>query len=214
MRTAHPAYQGKWPRVRLEILERDGYLCQIGDVGCTVKATTVDHIIDVLSGGAWWDEDNLRAACDPCNQRRRKHKGSRRWMSATTYITLVTGPPDADLLTYVRTHSQPSDLIVDHTALTRSLGSSTAATTARNNLLNQLRQGTIRTPRAWITSSNPRATTTLPHHRVITIPTRGHPSRGGTKQGSVGHGSDAAADAWLAAVAGTSTKPDASSRAW
>jgi 5-methylcytosine-specific restriction protein A len=53
--------------VRPKILARDGYRCQIGGPRFTVKATEVDHIVQVADGGDWYDEDNLRAACRACN---------------------------------------------------------------------------------------------------------------------------------------------------
>lgn len=204
-------YAGKWPKVRLKVLERDGWLCQIRGPGCTVKATCVDHIVEVLSGGSWWDESNLRAACVTCNNRRIGQHGSRRWQAARTYITLVTGPPDADLLQYVRTHAQPSDLVIDHTALARSLGSSTAATTARNTLLNQLRQGKVSNARAWITSSNPNAASTLPHHRVVVREGVAQP-QGGSPTG--GMGPVVAPDTWQARRQAVATAAPTASRAW
>lgn len=71
----HPAYRHPWPTVRLAILDRDGWRCQIAGPTCTGAATSVDHIVPVLDGGAWYDPDNLRAACWPCqNARRRKTK--------------------------------------------------------------------------------------------------------------------------------------------
>src|SRR5664280_1276336 len=68
-----PWYQGPWRRVRLTILERDGYLCRIKGPKCTVIATQVDHIVPVKpdgSGGAWFEPANLRAACFACNRDR------------------------------------------------------------------------------------------------------------------------------------------------
>jgi 5-methylcytosine-specific restriction endonuclease McrA len=58
-------------RVRQAVLERDGYRCQIGAPGCLERATQVDHIVPRSHGGAMWDPDNLRAACERCNQGRR-----------------------------------------------------------------------------------------------------------------------------------------------
>ena len=63
----HPAYRGKWQGVRRAILERDNHTCQIGLTGCKGTANTVDHITPLAMGGAWWDHDNLRAACSFCN---------------------------------------------------------------------------------------------------------------------------------------------------
>jgi 5-methylcytosine-specific restriction protein A len=88
---ADPQYRGPWKQIRLAILVRDGYACQINRPGCTGRATQVDHIVPINEGGAWWDRTNLRAACAHCNigrgegngnLQRRRHQPippSRRW---------------------------------------------------------------------------------------------------------------------------------------
>lgn len=53
--------------MRHPILERDGYACQIRGPRCTGTATTVDHIVPLIQGGARLDPANLRAACLRCN---------------------------------------------------------------------------------------------------------------------------------------------------
>jgi 5-methylcytosine-specific restriction endonuclease McrA len=65
-----PWYSGPWKRVRLSILERDGYLCTIRAAGCTKTATEVDHILPAAldpTGHGWYDPENLRASCRSCN---------------------------------------------------------------------------------------------------------------------------------------------------
>jgi hypothetical protein len=62
-----PQYGSKWRRVRKQVLERDGYVCQVRLKRCTITATCVDHIVPVSAGGSWLDKANLRAACEPCN---------------------------------------------------------------------------------------------------------------------------------------------------
>jgi 5-methylcytosine-specific restriction protein A len=77
-----PQYSGPWKKVRLQVLERDGNRCQIRGQGCTDTATEVDHILPVSMGGAWYDEDNLRASCSRCNNARNVKKtltASRAW---------------------------------------------------------------------------------------------------------------------------------------
>lgn len=59
-----------WRRVRTEVLERDGGLCQVRLKGCTVEAAAVDHIIPVSDGGTLFDPANLRACCRSCNATR------------------------------------------------------------------------------------------------------------------------------------------------
>lgn len=60
-----------WRRIRLVILKRDGYRCQVRGRRCTGVATEVDHIVRLIDGGAPLDPDNLRAACRRCNRGRR-----------------------------------------------------------------------------------------------------------------------------------------------
>jgi hypothetical protein len=53
---------GRWKKLRLRILARDGYTCSYcGDV-----ANEVDHIIPLKRGGSD-DPDNLVACCRTCN---------------------------------------------------------------------------------------------------------------------------------------------------
>lgn len=63
-----------WRRLRLRVLQRDGYLCQIRRAGCTLRATQVDHIIprkDLPAGSTLnLDDTNLRASCANCNSAR------------------------------------------------------------------------------------------------------------------------------------------------
>jgi len=77
-----PQYSGPWKKIRVKVLERDGYRCQIRAAGCTQNAEEVDHILPVSMGGEWFDEENLRAACARCNNARNmKHRttASRVW---------------------------------------------------------------------------------------------------------------------------------------
>jgi 5-methylcytosine-specific restriction endonuclease McrA len=59
-----------WRRIRLAVLDRDGWRCQIAGPECSSVATCVDHIVPRSEGGAMWDPANLRAACRRCNGRR------------------------------------------------------------------------------------------------------------------------------------------------
>lgn len=69
-RRSEAVYWGPWPALRLRVLARDGYRCQVGGPRCRGVASVVDHIIPVRAGGAWWDKSNLRAACRSCNTAR------------------------------------------------------------------------------------------------------------------------------------------------
>ena len=62
--TRHWTYREE--KMRLRILKRDNFECQIRGPGCMVVADTVDHIHPKILGGLA-TPDNLRAACRPCN---------------------------------------------------------------------------------------------------------------------------------------------------
>lgn len=62
-RLTEPGYRA----LRLAILDRDGWQCQIKGKTCTHAATVVDHIIARADGGDCYDPRNLRAACRACN---------------------------------------------------------------------------------------------------------------------------------------------------
>jgi 5-methylcytosine-specific restriction endonuclease McrA len=51
--------------VRAKVLERDGWVCH----WCGGPARSVDHLIPLIAGGPS-TEDNLVAACGPCNSKR------------------------------------------------------------------------------------------------------------------------------------------------
>jgi 5-methylcytosine-specific restriction protein A len=65
-------YGTGWKKVRLMVLERDGWLCRVRGPNCLGGATEVDHIVPVVVGGAWHDPSNLRASCGPCNKGRNR----------------------------------------------------------------------------------------------------------------------------------------------
>jgi 5-methylcytosine-specific restriction endonuclease McrA len=57
---------GNWARLRLAVLKRDGYHCQIAGPGCTWLATEVDHIVPGDDHGL----GNLQAVCTWCHARK------------------------------------------------------------------------------------------------------------------------------------------------
>jgi 5-methylcytosine-specific restriction protein A len=69
-------YDHTWQRVRLQILERDDYVCQVRGPKCKGKATQVDHIMSLVEGGARLDHANLRAACSACNAGRQNTRNA------------------------------------------------------------------------------------------------------------------------------------------
>jgi 5-methylcytosine-specific restriction endonuclease McrA len=59
-----------WARQVKLVLARDGASCRLGLPGCTIRATTADHILPRSHGGSN-DLPNLRAACNHCNKSRK-----------------------------------------------------------------------------------------------------------------------------------------------
>ena len=176
-KTTRPEYKGRWQTVRKRILERDGHTCQIRTPKCTIHATHVDHIIPVTQGGPWWDPDNLRASCAPCNYSRIDRTRSEQWRTADTHITLVVGPPYTNKRQAIQTHATPNDLIVDYDEIAASLtidgtkneGLHRAAESARAAIIRGLRAGDIKVKRAFIISSHPEAEGLFPYHRVMVV---------------------------------------------
>ena len=67
---------------RLEILQRDQWTCFY----CMQPATTVDHVIPIISGGDPIAYDNLVSCCQSCNSK----KGSR---SEGVFLARTATPP-------------------------------------------------------------------------------------------------------------------------
>jgi 5-methylcytosine-specific restriction protein A len=60
-----------WSSLRLFVLERDGYRCQLAYASCIVDATEVDHI----EPGDDHRPVNLQAACVPCHRIKSAREG-------------------------------------------------------------------------------------------------------------------------------------------
>lgn len=102
-------------RITDQVFEVKGTTCTLRLSRCTVKATTVDHIVPNKQTRCH-DIDNLEPACLACNQQRgdRSTGGDGRF-GAT--VVVVCGPPGAGKSTWVYSQASPSDVIVDHDAL-------------------------------------------------------------------------------------------------
>ena len=64
-----------WPRLRVEVLVRDGYLCRIRYEGCLYIANEVDHVI----AGDDHSMFNLQAACGPCHRAKSSREANASW---------------------------------------------------------------------------------------------------------------------------------------
>lgn len=71
------AYDAAWRRVRLEVLRRDAYRCQL----CGAYGTHADHIVSLADGGARLDMANLRCLCARCNTSRGGRDGRGRQLA-------------------------------------------------------------------------------------------------------------------------------------
>jgi hypothetical protein len=172
---AKPQYSGPWRRVRRIVFDRDHGTCQIKGPSCKQVADQVDHIVPVEHGGAWFDLDNLQAACRTCNVGRGNKTRLESWRHGPP-ITLVCGPPGAGKSTYVQDHAQANDLIVDYDLIGHALGSPDRHThqsihpvinAARNAVLTQIRRADHRAAAVWIVSTNPNAAAIFPHHHLV-----------------------------------------------
>ncbi len=174
-----PIYRKKaWTIARRATLERDRHVCQVTP-GCKRPAVTADHIIPWRDGGAWYDLDNLRATCKPCNSSRALKWGrSEGWRRSKTQIVLVTGPPLGGKSTYVKANALPGDVIIDYDDLATALGSDSRDRTmgwhgiinaTRNAALREVQAGNVNADRVWIVSTNPNAAEMFPHHELIEI---------------------------------------------
>ena len=182
---AKSQYSGPWRKIRLQILDRDGYLCQIKSPGCTGTATQVDHIIPASQNGSWFDPANLRASCANCNNKRIDRTQNEAWRTARPRIALIVGPSGSGKTTFVEKHKGARDLVIDYDAIADALGRvknregmttlqpadalHDATMIARNAILAAVRKGKINTGRIWIISANPRAEEIFPHHTVTIV---------------------------------------------
>jgi HNH endonuclease len=164
-----PEYSGAWQRVRLTILKRDNYACQIVGPKCTHVATEVDHIVPVSRGGSWLDPSNLRAACKQCNVGRVDHRNSERWRKSSTRIVLVIGPPMSGKTQYVDDHRSPNDVVADYGVMLSAVGSKDDASSTFSALVARVRRGQTDARRVWITSRSPVAEDLFPHHEVVVL---------------------------------------------
>jgi 5-methylcytosine-specific restriction enzyme A len=69
------AYGAAWQRVRVQALERDGYVCQLRYPNCLGRASQVDHIVQPEAGGTN-ALTNLRAVCRKCHATRTGRQGA------------------------------------------------------------------------------------------------------------------------------------------
>lgn len=158
----------RWNRIRQQVLARDHEVCQIRTHCDGAHANEVDHITPWRDGGAWFDLDNLRAACKACNIARSSlQKHHRGWQRAATEIVLVMRGADW--------RPEPGDMIIDVERLTACLaaGEPTVhhrkmASELHTKLIARLNRGELDAPKVWVIVDSPDAGDMIPHHSMIT----------------------------------------------
>ena len=64
----------RWEAVRAEKLRKDPFCEECRKGGTLIKATVVDHIVEIKDGGSELDIDNLQSLCWSCHSRMRRAK--------------------------------------------------------------------------------------------------------------------------------------------
>lgn len=177
-----PYQTAAWKRVRLVVLERDQWICQVRRPGCTKQAIDCDHIESWQQGGSWYDPTNLRASCSHCNNSRVKHGLYEKWRYKSIPTTLVIGPPLPGLLrSYVLSQSRSNDYVIDYESIAivngitqdelNQGGLFEQIIDKRQEQIDLMRSGKIKADRIWITSSNANAESMIIHtDKVIVDP--------------------------------------------
>ncbi|WP_419942792.1 HNH endonuclease [Candidatus Palauibacter sp.] len=71
---SQPIHRRRWRRLRLQILDRDGYRCgRCGRAG----RLEVDHVTPIGAGGEPWDPANLQALCRGCHVAKTRAENAR-----------------------------------------------------------------------------------------------------------------------------------------
>lgn len=77
----------RWSKVRLKVLDRDGYRCQsCGKAG----RLEVDHIVPAYRGGDLYDPANLQSLCRNCHIAKTAAENRRSWPARDAWRDLVS----------------------------------------------------------------------------------------------------------------------------
>lgn len=162
--------RSKWNRVRAVVLERDGGTCQIRSNCDGAPATEVDHVTPWRDGGAWFELENLRAACKACNiSRAAKQKHRDGWRRAATEIVVVDrGAADS-------VSPERGDVVVDIGRLAEAVaadvptpGHHEVAAMLFGRLVAWINRGDLDVARVWIVAESDDVAAMLPQHSRIT----------------------------------------------
>lgn len=104
-------------RLTHRVLEVWGTRCWLQLPGCTLRATTKDHVIPVDHGGTD-DMQNLRPACVSCNSKRQNLAISG---AGGIEVTVIVGPPSPQQQEHAHQCARPGDLVIDRDLLADAL---------------------------------------------------------------------------------------------
>lgn len=172
----------RWQKLRLEVLSRDGYICQRTGILLSGKhpapnSAVVDHKKPHRGDpDLFWDKDNLQSvskewhdsikqAIEKADQVAAIHP---KWLQPSIIpLTIVCGPPASGKSTYVAQHKREFDLVIDLDEIAAELSGEplhgwdrdrwlNAALYRRNDLLGSLSRPS-RHRAAWLIVSEPKA---------------------------------------------------------
>jgi hypothetical protein len=163
-------------------LERTAWLC----VRCGARANEVDHRLSLGDGGEPFDQANLDPLCHSCHSKKGlEGRGEQEWVRAPCKITLLHGPPGADLIGKLRelVKAPGRDFVVSSDLIAQRMfvGVTWSAMLCRedallvggerNSMLKVLRAGKTpkRSARAFVLSNSPTAKSFLPFHVALEV---------------------------------------------
>ena len=156
----------RWNRHRQRCFEVKGRVCQVRLLCDGAPATEVDHIVPWRDGGAWFDLDNLRPSCKPCNiSRASNQKHLSGWERSPVRIVLIDDAAGIEAST--------GDVVIDPAALRSALAGGGQVThehrgvaaAVLQRLVHELRRGELlEAGRVWIVDASPEAPQLYPFH--------------------------------------------------
>jgi hypothetical protein len=112
-------YGAPWRKLRDQVLANEPLCRRCADMGRTVPAVQVDHIMPKESGGT--DAfDNLQPLCLECHRLKTGREDSSpaqlipSWLEPSAIpVTIVCGPPGAGKTSFIARHKRATDLVID-----------------------------------------------------------------------------------------------------
>lgn len=111
-------YTSRWRRYARQFLNENPLCHYCSLQGRTVASQCVDHATPPSRGGDFWDADQHRAACLPCNSAKgNRTEGEYLAVLGTPRsrvpLTIVCGPPGSGKSTWVKERATANDVVID-----------------------------------------------------------------------------------------------------